>query len=140
MMKFFDAKLIKFVIVGVLNTLVGSAIMFSLYNIAHAGYWVSSAVNYILTSIMSFFLNKYFTFKSNGKLLKEAVRFAVNIAICYTLAYALAKPMTNFILTKLFEDSLTKSMIENIAMFVGMVLFVAFNYTGQRFFAFKAEE
>ena len=58
----FDEKLLKFILVGVVNTLVGMAIMFGLYNLAHCSYWVSSAANYILTSILSFFLNKYFTF------------------------------------------------------------------------------
>ena len=60
----FDAKLLRFLIVGVINTLVGSAIMFGLYNLAHCTYWASSAANYVLTSILSFFLNKYFTFKN----------------------------------------------------------------------------
>src|SRR5699024_8647251 len=60
----FDRKLWKFLLVGVVNTLVGSAIMFGLYNLAGWGYWVSSAMNYLLTSILSFFLNKYFTFQS----------------------------------------------------------------------------
>ena len=58
-----DRRLAKFLLVGVINTLVGTAIMFGLYNLAHCSYWVSSAANYILTSILSFFLNKYFTFK-----------------------------------------------------------------------------
>ena len=58
-----DQKLLKFIVVGVINTLVGMAIMFGLYNLAHCSYWVSSAANYILTSILSYFLNKYFTFR-----------------------------------------------------------------------------
>ena len=58
-----DGKLLKFIIVGVINTLVGSAIMFGLYNFAGCSYWISSAANYILTSILSFFFNKYFNLK-----------------------------------------------------------------------------
>ena len=50
-----DRRLAKFLLVGVINTLVGTAIMFGLYNLAHYSYWVSSAANYILTSILSFF-------------------------------------------------------------------------------------
>ena len=55
----FDAKLWKFLLVGVINTLVGTGIMFGLYNLANCSYWVSSAANYVLTSILSFFLNKH---------------------------------------------------------------------------------
>lgn len=50
----FDAKLWKFLLVGVINTLVGTGIMFGLYNLANCSYWVSSAANYVLTSILSF--------------------------------------------------------------------------------------
>lgn len=38
-----DRKLAKFLLVGVVNTLVGTAIMFGLYNLAHCSYWASSA-------------------------------------------------------------------------------------------------
>ena len=61
-----DQKLLRFIIVGCINTVVGTAIMFGLYNLASCSYWVSSAANYILTSILSFFLNKYFTFQNHG--------------------------------------------------------------------------
>jgi len=151
--KFFDEKLLKFMLVGVLNTVVGTAIMFSFYNVLHLGYYVSSAANYILTSIMSFFLNKYFTFKSRGHMAKSALKFAINIIVCYVLAYGIAKPAAAFLLSKLPADLMNpikdflcqflsgdKAIEENIAMLVGMVLFVVFNYAGQRFFAFKNEE
>lgn len=127
-----DRKLIKFLLVGVVNTLVGTAIMFGLYNLAHCTYWVSSAANYILTSILSFFLNKYFTFCSRGKRTGEVVRFAVNIAACYLLAYGIAKPLCLAALA-----STSSAVRDNISMLVGMCLFTVFNYLGQRFFAFR---
>ncbi len=130
--KVVDIKLIKFIIVGIINTIVGTAIMFGLYNLAGCSYWVSSAANYILTSILSYFLNKYFTFQHKGDNLKSMARFAINIAICYLLAYGIAKPAVMHILS-----GYSKSVQENTAMLVGMCLFVGFNYLGQRFFAFK---
>ena len=126
-----DEKLLRFIIVGVINTLVGTAIMFGLYNLAHCGYWFSSVANYFLTSILSFFLNKYFTFKNKDHSLMQVVRFAVNIAVCYLLAYGIAKPLVLHLLT-----GAPKNIQENVAMFVGMCLFTGFNYLGQRFFAF----
>jgi putative flippase GtrA len=60
--KVFDRHFLKFLLVGVVNTIIGSTIMFALYNAAHLSYWLSSACNYVFTSIVSFFLNKYFTF------------------------------------------------------------------------------
>lgn len=129
-----DRKLAKFLLVGVINTLVGTAIMFGLYNLAHCSYWVSSAANYILTSILSFFLNKYFTFGSREKSVREAVRFAVNIAMCYLLAYGMAKPLCIAVLA-----GASPVARDNISMFVGMSLFTGLNYLGQRFFAFQVK-
>ena len=130
-----DIKLLKFIIVGVINTLVGSAIMFGLYNLAHCSYWLSSATNFTLTSILSFFLNKYFTFESKGWSWLQVLRFAINIAVCYFLAFGIAKPLTFAVLAGVSEKLRT-----NIAMLVGMVLFTGFNYLGQRLFAFRRKE
>lgn len=126
-----DEKLAKFLLVGVINTLVGTAIMFGLYNLAHCSYWVSSAANYILTSILSFFLNKYFTFGSREKSVGEVVRFAVNIAVCYVLAYGIAKPLCIAVLA-----GAAPAVRDNVSMLFGMCLFTGFNYIGQRYFAF----
>ena len=128
----FDVKFWKFILVGIINTIVGTSIMFGLYNLVGLSYWVSSASNYILTSILSYFLNKYFTFQQKGASLKSLVKFAINIAICYFVAYGVAKPLTILMLM-----NASQKVQENVAMFVGMVFFTALNYLGQRFFAFK---
>lgn len=128
----FDEKFWKFILVGIVNTIVGTAIMFGLYNLAGASYWFSSSANYILTSILSYFLNKTFTFQNKDKSIWVTIRFALNIAICYGLAYGLAKPATFYLL-----KDYSLAIQENIAMAVGMVLFTGFNYLGQRFFTFK---
>ena len=131
----FDAKLLRFLIVGVINTLVGMAIMFGLYNLAGCTYWVSSAANYILTSILSFFLNKYFTFKNKEQSLSQVLRFVINIAVCYLAAYGIAKPLC----LRLMANA-SVSLRDNVSMLVGMVLFTGLNYLGQRLFAFRESE
>lgn len=133
--KFFDIKFWKFILVGIANTLFGSAIMFLFYNAFHFSYWVSSAANYVFGSILSYFLNKHFTFRKKGDTLKSVLRFTVNILLCYLLAYGIAKPL----IARLLSSS-TQSIQENVAMLAGMVLFVAFNYIGQRFFVFRDKE
>ena len=132
--KLFDEKLLKFILVGVVNTLVGMAIMFGLYNLAHCSYWVSSAANYILTSILSYFLNKYFTFQNRERSMGQVVRFVVNIAVCYGLAYGIAKPLC----LQLLANAST-TVRDNVSMLVGMCLFTGLNYLGQRLFAFRTK-
>lgn len=131
---FFDVKFFKFVIVGIINTIFGTAIMFLLYNLAGFGYWSSSAISYILGSILSFFLNKSFTFRNKESTVKTALRFSANIAVCYLLAYGISKPLVAWML---YNTSLSRSIVEQISMLFGMVLFTMLNYIGQRFFTFK---
>lgn len=121
-----DRKLLKFVAVGIVNTVVGTAIMFGLYNLAGCSYWVSSATNYTLTSILSFFLNKFFTFQNRQKsprpgaalcreylgLLSGGLRRGEAMRMLWALAGA------------------GKTLQENLAMVVGMCLFTGLNYLG----------
>lgn len=129
---FFDKRFLKFCIVGVVNTLVGTAVMYGLYNLAHCGYWFSSAMNYVVGSVVSYFLNKYFTFNVKKQSWQEIVRFVINILFCYLIAYGVAKP-----LARLIFSALSETARDNIAMLAGMVFFVPLNYLGQRFFAFR---
>ena len=59
--------MIRFIIVGVINTVIGTTIMFGMYNLLGINYWISTASNYILVSILSYYLNKHFTFKNKEK-------------------------------------------------------------------------
>lgn len=131
----FDEKLLKFIGVGIVNTIVGMLIMFGLYNLAGCSYWLSSASNYVLTSILSYILNKKYTFKYGGDVKGSALRFSINIAACYILAYGIAKPATYYLL-----NGQTQKLRDNVAMAVGMVFFTGFNYLGQRFFAFRKKD
>ena len=128
-----DRTFWKFILVGVINTLFGTGIMFLFYNVLHLSYWISSASNYFFGSILSYFLNRMFTFRSNSNTKETLPRFVINISLCYLVAYGLAKPLVVYILS-----NAATNIQENIAMLVGMCLFVGLNYIGQRFFVFKA--
>lgn len=133
--KFLDKTFLRFIIVGVINTLFGTAIMFVFYNVFGLSYWLSSASNYFFGSILSYFLNKYFTFQYKKRDWKVVGRFVLNISVCYLIAYGAAKPLVRALLS-----GASATIQENVAMLCGMCLFVALNYLGQRFFAFKSEE
>lgn len=128
---FIDETFCKFIVVGVINTLLGTSIMFLFYNIFHLSYWISSASNYFFGSILSYFLNKNFTFKNKVDGFRNIIYFILNISICYLVAYGIAKPVVKYVLS-----SFGKVTQENVAMFVGMCLFVVMNYLGQRFIVF----
>lgn len=135
MARLFDRTFLKFVLVGVVNTIFGYAIMFAFYNLLGLSYWVSSACNYIFGSILSYVLNKHFTFQDKSRGLQTVLRFAVNIAACYLIAYGAARPAVRWLLR-----GCTQKLVDNAAMLTGSVIFVALNYLSQRFLTFKKAE
>lgn len=146
--KFFDIKFLKFILVGILNTIVGMGLQFVFYNCFgwdkyNWGVLLATFIGNFLGSVLSYFLNKYFTFKNTEKGWKPVFRFALNIALCYFIAYVVISPLVSLICTAggftMFGWSVNK-FAGNVSMAVGACMFVACNYVGQRFFAFREKE
>ena len=133
MAKLIDSSVPKFLLVGVLNTLVGAGLMFLLFNLAGWSYWAASAANYVTGGVMSYFLNKRFTFRNKERSWAQVGRFALTVVVCWLIAYAVAKPLALWALS-----GYGQKVQENVAMLVGMCLYTGLNYLGQRFFAFAA--
>lgn len=131
MKKWIDSSLWKFMLVGVGNTLLSMVLMFLLEGL---GYWPSTAIAYVAGSVMSFFLNRSFTFQSKAPFWPSALKFAVNVAICYVIAYSAAQPLAQWVLGR---TALPPLWVERLAKLGGMGLFTLLNYFGQRFFAFR---
>ena len=129
--QFLDASVWKFLLVGVGNTLLSMVLMFALEGL---GYWPSTAIAYVAGAVMSFFLNRHFTFHSEETALRSAVKFALNVAVCYLLAYGVAQPVMELIPRPEF---LPLIWWERLTKLVGMGFYTVLNYFGQRFFAFR---
>ena len=121
----------RFVLVGIINTLVGAGVMFFAYNVCHVSYWGSSALNYIVGSILSYFLNKYYTFQSKRRSGAELLRFVMVILAAYAMAYGLARPLVKALLAA------SSAWQDNLAMVAGMIGFVGLNYLGQKYWVFR---
>ena len=131
MRRLIDGSIPKFLLVGVGNTLLSMVLMFLLEGL---GYWPSTAIAYVAGAVMSFFLNRRFTFHSEETLGRSAVKFALNVAVCYAAAYALAQPAAGWVLGR---TGLSPLWQERLTKLGGMGLYTVLNYFGQRFFAFR---
>ena len=131
MKRLIDGSIPKFLLVGVGNTLLSMVLMFLLEGL---GYWPSTAIAYAAGAVMSFFLNRRFTFHSEETLGRSAVKFALNVAVCYVAAYALAQPAAGWVLGR---TGLSPLWQERLTKLGGMGLYTVLNYFGQRFFAFR---
>lgn len=123
----------RFLLVGVGNTLLSAAITFGLYNLAHWHPVLSSAVAYVAGAVMSFFLNRFFTFHSEEDLKKSAVKFAINVAVLWILTTPFLQPL----LANALQSVFVERWANNISLVLCMGLYTVLNYFGQRFFAFR---
>lgn len=132
--KLLDASIWKFLLVGVGNTLLSMVLMFALEGL---GYWPSTAIAYVAGAVMSFFLNRSFTFRSQETMGRSAVKFALNVAVCYLVAYGIAQPVMELLPQPVFVPAI---WWERLTKLVGMGLYTVLNYFGQRFFAFQKQK
>ena len=129
------AQPVKFLAVGVINTIVGYGVMFGTYNLLGWDYWLASAANYVVGSVCSFFLNKYFTFQAKSFSAGEVVRFVFCILLCYLVGYGVARPCV-----RLVFQSASATLQDNLAMLGGSGVFTVLNFFGQKLFVFQKKK
>lgn len=119
-------QIVKFGIVGLANTAIAFGLLF-LFEGMGLSYQIANPLAYFLSTLNSFYLNKRWTFKSEGKAHKEGFTFFAVIAgawfIQYCLLYYLVEVM---------------HMNDKIAQAIGMVVFTGLNFVGQKLITFKA--
>lgn len=133
---FFDVSFLKFLLIGGCNFILSMAIMFLLYNFLNLGYWGSSMISFTLCSVISYILNRKYSFKSTAPLIKSAVKFSIVIAISYVVAFGAAKPIMLWLM-QIAKINLQEKIIEQLAMILAQGIFTIINFIGQRLWAFK---
>ncbi len=104
-------ELMHFGIIGVFNTLLGMVLIMVFYNIWHWNYWVASGTSYVIG------------------IAKPLVKSLMN-----GLFPGVARQIGDMIHMEAY------AVEENVAILVGMGLFIIFNFIGQKFFVFTRTE
>ncbi|KOP83007.1 GtrA family protein [Cytobacillus solani] len=125
---------IRFFIVGVINTLTGLSTMFLLLNIAELSYWFSTFIGNSIGAIVSYSLNRTFTFQSKVTIKKSVPRFIAVILFCYLFSYKVSEMAAGMIIGKFPLIRLTG---ENLAIIIGTAVYMITNYFGQRLYVFR---
>jgi len=121
-----DATFFRFVMVGVVNTIIGYSIIMVLYHLIGLSYSLSYFLSYIVGILVSFFLNRKFVFYSKNNKLAEFLKFLVAFGVSYSVSY--------FALFLLMEWSMLNP---NIVFFIGMVIYSTLFYLLNRYITFK---
>ncbi|OPX45427.1 GtrA-like protein [Ruminiclostridium hungatei] len=125
--KLLNTSIIKYGMVGIINTLITGIIMFALMNIFSVSLRISNVVGYIAGFINSFILNKLWTFKGvKSSTLTQFLRFTGVFAVCFLLQHGLVLVLAE----KLLID-------KNIAAIAGMIFYTGISYVFNKLFTFK---
>lgn len=133
---FFTKEFLKFLGVGVINTLIGYSTIFLFLNIIKFDYWLSTFLGNSIGAAVSYILNKKFTFNSTVSIPKSMIKFILVILVCYCISYGLSYFLTSR-LPMLTKHTIPIKLIENIAVIVGMGFYTISNFIGQKYFVFR---
>lgn len=125
----------RFLIVGVINTIIGLSSMYLFLHAFSCSYWVSTFLGNLIGACVSYFLNRTFTFKSDTAYGKSMFRFAVVILVCYFISYYLGQRMALYLFSQF--SFLANKYASDAAVLFGTGIYTITNYLGQRLFVFQ---
>lgn len=132
-------QLVKYGIVGVMNTLVTIVVIFVCKAILGINPWVSNAIGYIAGVVNSFLWNKKWVFKSRNGYVAEAVKFLIGFLPCYLVQLAAVWLLTEC--TPLGDMTWTIGGFTfggyGVATLIGMVVYTIANFLYNRYITFR---
>jgi putative flippase GtrA len=125
----------RFLLVGLFNTLIGLTTSFALYNLLHLNYWMSTFTGNTVGAIVSYTLNRTFTFRSKASVKSSWWKFALIILICYGVSYGVSLLLADAVSSLL--PSLPANWLHNAAILLGNGIYTIGNYLGHKYFTFR---
>lgn len=133
---FMNKEFMIFLLIGFFNTLFAMILTYSMYNLLHSGYYISSFTGTFSAAVLGFFLNRRITFSSNCKIFSSMVKFFTIILLSYIVSFTLSHKLFLYIFTALNFD-LSVSIIEQTAILFAQIIFTLLNFAGQKLWTFK---
>lgn len=133
------AQLMRYLVVGVINTSVTLVVIFLCKSIICLNPWLSNAIGYVAGLVNSFVWNKAWVFRSKRRSVPEAVKFIVGFLICYAVqlfvTWFLDTPMN----LRSLEWNLGFYTLSGygLSTFIGMGVYTACNFIYNRLITFK---
>jgi putative flippase GtrA len=126
----------RFLLVGVINTIIGLSIMFILLNLMGWSYWLATFLGNGIGAGVSYILNRSFTFNSNVNGSKGIPKFFLVILSCYFLSYFIGGLVAGSI--NLSSQPFSFISKDELAVLIGTILYTVTNYLGQKFIVFRS--
>lgn len=129
----------RYLVVGVMNTLVTLGVIFVLKSVAGVNPWVSNAAGYVAGVINSFIWNRRWVFRSGGAIGRQAAAFAIGFGVCYALQFGVTWTLVNCTPLHTLLIPLPGFTLSGygVATLAGMVVYTVANYCYNRLIAFR---
>ncbi|MDQ0042400.1 putative flippase GtrA [Variovorax boronicumulans] len=125
--KLLSSQFIRFLMVGVANTLVGLSIIYGAKYFFHVGDVLANALGYGIGVCVSFLLNSKWTFAYDGLLLPAAAKFIIANAVAYG-----ANLLTVIVAINYF------GLNTYLAQALGMPVYTVTSYLASRYIVFRS--
>ncbi len=116
----------RFVLVGVLNGIIGLGTTYAAYNLFNIPYPLANVLGYTLGLINSFILNKKWTFQSKKDPKKEIILFLLIFGVSYSLNLASVVVSVELL-----------HLDPNLAQLVGIFFYTSSNFFGNKLLTFR---
>ncbi|MBQ0114868.1 MAG: GtrA family protein [Bacteroidales bacterium] len=133
-------QLLKYGVIGVVNTLITLVTFYVLNTLAGAPYGLANVVGYILGVINSFVWNRNWVFKTKDNWRREAMLFGVGFLLCLTLQLIVSWILLEGLGWKNMEPISWLPMQktgQNVVMVIAMVVYTLANYIYNRLVTFN---
>lgn len=145
-------EFIRYCLVGMINTFAGLSTAYVFLNVLSSSYLVATAMAYVVGIIVSFSLNKIFTFKDESKnYLVQFLTFVFTMLPSYVFSYFSGWLVAKFIFKLHFAlvleckiSALTGIMpakvSDNIAILISMVIYLLLGFAVNKYLVFKNQK
>lgn len=132
-------QFIKYVCVGVFNTVVTLFVIFVCKSLLGLPPMASNAIGYVCGLVNSFLWNKKWVFRSDGRYVSEAIRFVTGFVLCYMVQFVVVWWLSyNTQLGTMMWLILGFSLSGyGVATVIGNVVYTAINFVYNRFVSFR---
>lgn len=127
-MKTSSIQLLKYICIGIFNTLLGYTIIFFCMYILEFNPVISNMISYAIGLLSTYLLNRTLTFHSTGKKRKEVIRFFIAFAIAY---------LANLTALIIFIDYF--NIHEGFSQILASMVYVAFSFPLLKFYVYHSK-
>ncbi|MGL4294013.1 MAG: GtrA family protein [Bacteroidales bacterium] len=121
-------QFLKFLGIGVLNTLVTLFVIYILMSL-NVNYKLSNLIGYIAGVVNSFVWNKTWVFGSKNNIFREIAGFLFSFCICYGIQYLMLMWMVEYRLWNTY-----------LAQLIAMGVYTVLNFLMNRFITFRKNQ